>query len=266
MRKFLFLIGLLCFVYPVAAKPQIGLMTYTCRQHSFEKMVQLAVEQGIKRIELFAAHVNYSDPQEANLHKLNVMHKNGLEPYAMYAGGMSTPENNRKIFEFAQMFGLSYLVIEPKEQSKWPELVALSREFGIKLALHNHGHGSTYGNPATVLKLLDTYDASVLGVCLDVGWVTAAGYDAAKVFRDYGDRVFDIHYKDKRFTGKEGKAAWEDTIPGDGDSNYDGLFAAILESDWSGTMAIETDSKEFAADPGPFIAMAKAHFESHVGK
>lgn len=264
MKPLALLLGLLCLVPLTRAEPQLGLMTYTCRQHSFEEMVKLAVAHDIKRIELFAAHVRWSDPEEVNRQKFAMMHKHGLEPYAVYVGGMSTPENNRKIFEFAQRYGLTYLVVEPKQQTLWPEIVALSREFGIKLALHNHGQGSTYGDPATVLKLLETYDADVLGVCLDAGWVTAAGFDAAEVFRNYGDRVFDIHYKDKRFTGLEGKAAWEDTVPGEGATNYDGLFAAMRDSNWSGTMAIETDSKEFAANPGPFIAKAKAHFESHV--
>lgn len=265
MKKIISL-GLFCLGLTVQAAPQLGLMTYTCRQSSFEEMVRLAVEHDIKRIELFAAHVRYSDPEAINRRKFAVMHEHGLEPYAMYVGGMSTPANNRRIFEFARQFGLTYLVVEPKEQTLWPEIVALSREFGIKLALHNHGTGSTYGDPATVQKLLETYDAEVLGVCLDVGWVTSAGFDAAEVFRGYDGRVLDIHYKDKRFTGLEGKAAWEDTVPGEGDSNYDGLFAAMHESDWSGTMAIETDSKAFAADPGPFIAKAKAHFDSHVSE
>ena len=37
-----------------------------------------------------------------------------------------------------------------------------------------------------------------IGVCLDAGWITQAGFDAAKVFQDYRGRVFDIHFKDKK--------------------------------------------------------------------
>lgn len=71
--------------------------------------------------------------------------------------------------------------------------------------------------------------------------MTAAGFDVAKVFREYNGRVFDMHLKDKRLepaapgamvTDKQGqkKPAGPtilDVEIGTGQANYQGLFAEI---------------------------------------
>ena len=102
-----------------------------------------------------------------------------------------------------------------------------------------------------------------IGVCLDVGWVTSAGFDAAEVFRSYGDRVYDMHFKDKQPDPADKKSGWSDTLIGQGRANYAGLFRAIEEARWAGVLAIETDSGAFARSPGPLVQSAAevfAHF------
>jgi len=117
-----------------------------------------------------------------------------------------------------------------------------------------------------VKKVLAARDRRI-GVCLDIGWITAAGFDAAATFREYGDRVFDMHLKDKIVeTDAKGKATPVDTEIGKGKANYAGLFAEIKKSKWSGVMAIETDSKAFAEDPNRLVSEAKAFFTSQVAK
>jgi sugar phosphate isomerase/epimerase len=142
----------------------------------------------------------------------------------------------------------------------WLFGAVLVKEYDIRLAIHNHGTGSVYGDPATVRQVLAKRDRRI-GVCLDVGWVTAAGFDAAAVFRDYGDRVYDMHFKDKVVeTAADGKKTPVDTEIGKGKSNYAGLFAEIKRTGWSGVMAIETDSRTFAEDPNRLVAEAKTFF------
>src|SRR5438874_1415610 len=81
---------------------------------------------------------------------------------------------------------------------------ARAGDFDIQLAIHNHGLTSTYGNPETVKKILNARDKRI-GVCLDAGHATGAGFDIAKVFREYDGRVFDIHLKDKKVEKINGK-------------------------------------------------------------
>ncbi len=247
----------------LSAAPKLGLQSWTCRNLSFEQMVDFAKEHGIDRVQLYRTHVNPAHSVEVNRSKLAVLREHGIVPYSMYAAAGRSPAEDRQLFELARLFGMTFLVVEPVDQSAWPRLLTLAREHGLKLAVHNHGRETTYGDPATVRDLLAQYGEE-LGVCLDVGWVTAAGFDAAEVFRSYGKRVLDLHLKDKRISGEEGAKVIEDTMPGEGQVNFKGLFQAIRESGWSGTMAIETDSKDFAANPGPLVKRSKAFVRSIV--
>jgi sugar phosphate isomerase/epimerase len=95
-----------------------------------------------------------------------------------------------------------------------------------------------------------------IGVCLDIGWITAAGFDAAKVFREYNGRVFDMHLKDKKVEMSGDTPVVLDVEAGAGQANFKGLFEEIKKAGWSGVMAIETDNANFAKDPNKLVDIA----------
>ena len=164
---------------------------------TFDQVVAFATKHGIKSIQFIKSHLDPTAPAEESLRKKAVLEANGLTAYTFGVNGTSMDkEANRKLFEFAKLMGIKVIIVEPKNLAEWDNLEALVKEYDIKLAIHNHGKGSVYGDPATVQKILAARDRRI-GVCLDIGWITAAGFDAAKVFREYGDRVFDMHLKDK---------------------------------------------------------------------
>ncbi|MSU22512.1 MAG: sugar phosphate isomerase/epimerase [Opitutus sp.] len=263
--------------------PQLGLQSYTCRNMSFEEVVEFAVKHQIKQVQMFSKHVDPKGTKEETLRKKALLDQRGLVCYTFgVAGTSANKEDNRKLFEFAKVMGCKIIVVEPKNMAEWDNLEQLVKEYDIKLAIHNHGTGSVYGDPETVKKILATRDARI-GVCLDIGHVTSAGFDAAKVFREYNGRVFDMHLKDKRVEpaapvaanapdakgGKKGgkKAAGPvvlDVEIGTGQANYQGLFAEIKKAKWSGVMAIETDNAGFAQDPNKLVAGAVAFFKANT--
>lgn len=251
-----------------ASGPKLGLQTWTCRNMDFDQVVAFALKHDIKHLQFISKHLDPKGPREESLRKKAILDKNGLIAYTFGVNQTTLDkEENRKLFEFAKLMGIPFIVVEPRDQKIWDNLEELVKEYDIKLAIHNHGKGSVYGDPATVKQILATRDRRI-GVCMDVGWVTAADFDAAAVFRDYGaDRVFDMHFKDK-VTEKaaDGKIIATDTEIGKGKANYEGLFAEIEKSKWSGVLAIETDSKAFAEDPNRLVSEAKAFFASQIGK
>jgi len=157
--------------------------------------------------------------------------------------------------------GIRLIIVEPGDFSIWDNLEALAKEYDIKVAVHNHGLKSLYGNPAVVKQIIQHRDPRI-GVCMDVGWITSAGFDAAKVYRDYNGRVFDLHLKDKRVEKTQGDDVSFDTHIGEGQANYKGLFAELHQSGYSGRLAIETDSGDFAKNPNDFVAKAKAFVDA----
>lgn len=250
------------------AGPKLGLQTWTCRNMDFDQVVAFAVKHDIKNLQLISKHLDPKGPREESLRKKAILDKNGLVAYTFGVNGTSmNKEENRKLFEFAKLMGIQVIIVEPKNMAEWDNLEQLVKEYDVKLAIHNHGKGTVYGDPATVKGILAQRDARI-GVCLDVGWVTAAGFDAAAVFRDYGaNRVFDMHFKDKVYeTAADGKIVATDTEIGKGKANYAGLFEEIRKSKWSGVLAIETDSKAFAEDPNRLVSEAKTFFASQLAK
>ncbi|MBE7538658.1 MAG: sugar phosphate isomerase/epimerase [Opitutaceae bacterium] len=240
---------------------KLGLQSWTCRNMTFEQTVAFAEKHGIKYLQLIPNHLNPDDPIDLNLHKKALVEAKGMTIYTFGVTKTSMDkEANRKIFEFARRMGIKLIVVEPKNLDEWDGLEELVKEYDIRLAIHNHDIQTTYGNPATVKAILAKRDKRI-GVCLDVGWITAAGFDAAKVFKEYNGRVYDLHLKDKHIEkGADGKKIAVDTEIGKGDANYPGLFAEIKKSGWSGVAAIETDSKAFAENPNRLVKEAQTFF------
>ena len=280
----LFAVALLAITFALtsaraaAAGPQLGIQSWTCRNMSFDEVVEFATKHQIKNLQLISKHIDPKGTKEETLRKKAILDARGLTCYTFGVNGTSLDkEDNRKSFEFAKLMGIKIIIVEPKNMAEWDNLEQLVKEYDIKLAIHNHGTGSVYGDPATVQKILAVRDARI-GVCLDVGWVTAAGFDVAKVFREYNGRVFDMHLKDKRLepaapgamvTDKQGqkKPAGPtilDVEIGTGQANYQGLFAEIKKAKWSGVMAIETDNGEFAKDPNKLVAGGVAFFKANM--
>lgn len=248
-----------------ATGPELGLQSWTCRNMTFEQVIAFAEQHGIKKLQLIAAHLNpLADPAET-LRKKAILAEHGLTAYSFGVNKTSLDkEANRKLFEFARLMDIKVIIVEPGDMKIWDNLEELVKEYDIKLAIHNHGTGTTYGDPATVKHILATRDHRI-GVCLDIGWITAAGFDAAETFLNYGDRVYDLHFKDKQVTvAEDGKRVPIDTEIGKGGANYQGLFAAIKKTGWTGVMAIETDSKAFAENPSRLVSEAKTFFAAQT--
>ena len=247
--------------------PKLGLQTWTCRNMTFDQVVDFAVKHDIKYLEFIKAHFDPEGTREETLRKKAILEQKGLTAYSFGVNATSMDkEKNRKLFDFAKLMGMKVIIVEPKNMAEWDNLEELVKEYDIKLAIHNHSTGTAYGDPATVKKVLAARDHRI-GVCLDIGHVTSAGFDTAAVFRDYGDRVYDMHLKDKIIeTSPEGKKTPVDTEIGKGKANYAGLIAEMKKSKWSGVMAIETDSKAFAEDPNRLVSEAKKFFQTRIAK
>jgi sugar phosphate isomerase/epimerase len=213
---------------------------------------------------MISKHIDPNGTKEDWAKKKAVLDSKGLTRYTFGVAGTSMKkEENRKLFEMAKFLGCKVIVVEPKDQAIWDNLEELVKEYDIKLAIHNHGKGTVYGDPATVKKILDARDKRI-GVCMDIGWITAAGFDAAEVFKNYKGRVYDMHLKDKKIEKVDGKDVPLDVEVGTGGANYKGLFAELKKAKWDGVMAIETDNKSFAEEPTKFVEAAAKFFKENV--
>lgn len=266
LALFSFMLAALPALHAAEARVKLGLQTWTCNRMTFDQVVEFARKHGITQLQFFSGQFDPAAPKEETLRKKAILDAAGLTCYTFGVSKTSLdPAQNRQLFEFAKLIGAKLIIVEPRDLAEWDSLEALVKEYDIKLAIHNHGKGSVYGDPATVQGILAKRDKRI-GVCLDVGWVTAAGFDAAKVFRDYGDRVFDLHFKDKKVEpAADGKEVILDVPVGTGAANYSGLFAEIKRTGWSGVLAIETDNRSFQNDPNQLVEEGKKFFAANFG-
>jgi sugar phosphate isomerase/epimerase len=244
--------------------PALGIQTWTCRNMSFDQVVDFAVKHRIKYLQCISKHIDPAGSKEETLRKKAILDEKGLVCYTFGVNGTSMDkEKNRQLFEFAKLMGIKIIIVEPRNLAEWDNLEELVKEYDIKLAIHNHGRESVYGTPEKVWAVLKNRDKRI-GVCMDVGHVTGAGFDAANAFREYEGRVWDIHLKDKRVEKADGKDVILDVEVGTGQANYQGLFAELKKAKWNGVMAIETDNATFAKEPTEYVEAAMKFFKANV--
>jgi inosose dehydratase len=77
------------------------------------------------------------------------------------------------------------------------ELIAATvhDQTGLRTAFHHHC-GGYVETPDEIDALMSRTAQSVLGLCLDTGHLTYAGGDPVAAVRQYGDRIWHVHFKD----------------------------------------------------------------------
>src|SRR5437870_5111098 len=134
---------------------KFGVQTWTLRNLSFDQVVEFCSKHNIKYVELIPDHLGLTQGKDVWQKKKDAMEKAGLIPYTFGVAGTSLDkEQNRKLFECAKFFGMKLIVVEPGDFKIFDNLEELVKEYDIKLAIHNHGITSTYGNPSTVRNIL----------------------------------------------------------------------------------------------------------------
>ncbi len=239
---------------------QLALQTWTMRNMDFDDMVAFAVKMDIDNLQMWSSisggHMDPSASWEEIKLKKETLDRNGLNMYAFGVTRLTKNEAElRMAFEFAKYMGAEVITAEPTSYQQLDLLEAFAIVHDIKVALHNHDIFSPYGNPEVVVELLEGRDPR-LGVCLDAGWMTSTRLDVEEVYRKYGNRVLDVHLKDKIVKPSEEGDQFTDVNIGTGDANLVGLFKALKETGYSGRIAIETDQD--LEDPTAFVEGAKA--------
>lgn len=245
----------------LAHEYEVGIQTWTLRNLNFDQVVEFCVKHKIKHLQLIGSHIDPKGKKEDWEKKKAILEKNGLVAYTFGVNGTSlNKEDNRKLFEFAKFMGMKLIIVEPNDFKILDNLEELAKEYDMRVAIHNHGIKSLYGNPAVVQALLKHRDPR-MGVCMDAGWVASGRFDVVKTFKDYGARVFDIHLKDKKVNTTANGDVATDVFIGEGDANIMGLLKALEEAKWNGVIAIETDNN--LKDPTEHVSKALKFVEEN---
>lgn len=92
-------------------------------------------------------------------------------------------------------------------------------------------------NPKKLQKFIKKFDKRYFGINYDVGNSAALNYDIDEEFRLYGDRIYNIHIKDRALFGKTVRL-------GKGNANFFKLFKNIKKINYKKNLILQTARSE----------------------
>lgn len=105
-------------------------------------------------------------------------------------------------------------------------MVKIAEEYGINLSLE------TDLAPQPFIELLDRFNSSRVTVNYDIGNSAALGFDSDEELAAYGDRITDIHIKDRVLGGGP-------VTLGEGNADFKKFFNKLREFDYQGPLIMQ---------------------------
>jgi sugar phosphate isomerase/epimerase len=214
---------------------KLGLASYSLRKFTLDQTLAMCRELSLAYINFKDVHLPMTDSKEALLAARQKIAASGL---TIMGGGTITLKNDeaqvRKAFEYAQAAGFPLMVTAPEPEA-FDLIEKMIKEFGIKVAIHNHGpEDKAFPAPQDAYRLLKGRDPR-FGLCMDIGHATRAGADPVKTVAECRDRLLDLHVKDL----KDPKDKDSQTEVGKGVLDIPGLFRALQRISYSGHVGLE---------------------------
>lgn len=211
-----------------------GAQSYSFRHFSFEESMLRLKEVGLDHMEFCGVHFPADATHEGfEAVKAAIAEAGITVPCYGVEGFGADDAANRKKFAFAQALGCGILTADVAPEG-FDSVEALCEEFGVKIALHNHGPGARYD------KVQDTLDAvegrsALIGACLDTGHTIRSDEKPHEVVKALGPRLICLHLKDWVTGGEE-------QIVGEGDLDLAALVAALREVEFAGPVMLEYEN------------------------
>lgn len=233
----------------------VGAQSYSFRKFDFKGALDRLADLGLDTMEFCAVHFP-PDPDNPGLGKiLAELARRGVSVpcYGVEAFGGDAAANRRK-FEFARALGARFITADPAPES-FDGLEALVEEFGVGVAIHNHGPGARYDKAADTLRAVDGRHP-LIGACVDTGHALRSGEAPHDVIAALGPRVLTLHLKDWKTGGAE-------AILGEGGMDMPKVAAALRGAGFAGPISMEFELDP--DDPTPGMARGLAAWRQVTG-
>ncbi len=189
---------------------KVGVQLYTVRdlmKSDFAGTIGKVASVGYKEVE-FAGYFDHS-PAEVR----SILDKNGLAAPSSHVSYDIVERHWPETVEAAHAVGQGFIVCPFIEKTKrdsadaWKSTVDLfnkagetSKKAGIQFAYHNHwwefAPDANLGGKLPYNYLLESTDANLVKMEMDLGWASVAGQDPVAYFKRYPGRFPLVHVKD----------------------------------------------------------------------
>jgi len=224
---------------------------------------KFTIDQTLEALERFGVHdlcvKDFHLPLTATAEEIAAFRKKcagrGVTPYGVGPIYMSTEDEAKRAFDYAAALGVPVVVGVPwkpaadggtgwKQRRQSPELCAkisdMCARYDLKFAIHNHGRNPAtgvpelFGAPIDVWNMVKDMDRR-MGLCMDVAYTFADGFDPCAEIRKYAARLFDCHFRNISDPAN-GSAGVNSS---DGVIDYFRVVTALAEVGYTGACGIE---------------------------
>jgi sugar phosphate isomerase/epimerase len=235
----------------------VGIAGYTFAKFDLDKSIAMMKRIGVYNLSVKEIHLPLNSSQETINAAMAKFKEAGINVYTVGVIYMRSKEAVDQAFDYAKKVGVNMIVGVPTY-----DLVDYAEEkvkqYDMKLAIHNHGpEDKLYPGPKDVYDHIKNRDAR-MGLCIDIGHATRAGYEAHKAVKDFKDRLFDLHIKDVSLAEKDGKAI----EIGRGVIDFPALVKSLNKIGYKGVCSIEFEKD--MTDPLAGIAESIGYFKGVV--
>lgn len=212
---------------------KMGLQSYSLRTFKVEKALETTKALGLKFWEAYPGHIPASTVPGTIADQKKLLAASGVTMLAYGVLGFDTNETKaRQHFDYAKAIGLETLSANPnKDKGTFDLLDKLVEEYGINIAIHNHGPGATYDKIDDVVKIVKDRNPRI-GACVDCGHYLRSKENPVDAIERLKGRVFGVHLKDV-------KNAKDFTILGEGDLDLLGCLKALQAQKYQHCLAVE---------------------------
>jgi sugar phosphate isomerase/epimerase len=238
----------------VSSYVRLGVASYSLRELNRTDAIKAIQELETPYVNVKSFHLPYEASPEEIAAGRREFEAAGLQ---IIGGGTiylqkDDDDDIRFHFEYAKKCGMPLMVIGPTPTTL-PRIERFVKEYGIQVAIHNHGPEDPYfPGPQDALPLIRDMDPRV-GVCLDVGHTTRTDIDLIEAIALSGDRLLDVHIKDLRdLKDKESQC-----VVGEGAMPIGKIFAALDKMRYPGYVNLEYEID--AEDPLPGMKKSFAY-------
>lgn len=235
---------------------KLGLQSYSLRKMPYEKAVEVVASLQLEYIEAFPGHLP-PEPKSV-LESKRISEKYGVKPLAHGVNLLGAEEKDlRRIFEFARGAGIKVITADP-EPTGFRLLDGLVKEYGIAVAIHNHGPGRRYATAGEVLEAIEGHH-ELIGMCLDTGHLARAGGDPVEAAEMLGTRMHGLHLKDVSADNR-------DVVIGEGRLDFKGVFSTLRKTGALDDCAVILEIELEPDNPIPAIRQSLEHIRSMLEK
>jgi inosose dehydratase len=220
-------------------KNNLGAQSY-CFRHFKDNatVIEKLKACGLSKIELCGVHADFNNENSFD-EVVRQYSESGVEIVSIGVQSFSNDEmKERKYFEFATRAGVKFISADFAVEAL-PHCIEsaqeLAEEYGVKLAVHNHGGKHWLGN-AQMLRNIFNHSSEQIGLCLDTAWALDAGENPLKLIEEFGSRLYGLHVKDFVFDRTRKP---EDVVVGTGNLNLTQLLSTLEAASFSGYAVLE---------------------------